>query len=227
MGAIDSRSGPLEDAIAQAPRVLRRSNSTFVELRATLDDLQPLVREARPVARVLPSFSRQLRALAVGARPTLRDLDRLVRRRGPGNDLLDVLRLTPALRDAATRSVHVNGAERPPTLPTLTTTLRELTPQVAFLRPYSVDATGWFDDFGHTGVYDALGGAGRIAFHGLGFANVGGTLTFVPPDLRQQVFDQVAARNQRDRCPGSMERGTVWKPTPGFDCDPRQVPIGR
>jgi phospholipid/cholesterol/gamma-HCH transport system substrate-binding protein len=226
MGAIDRRRGDLGDAIARAPAVLRRSDSTLVELRATLDDLQPLVRDARPLAHALPAFSERLRTLAVSSRPTLRRLDRLVRSPGRADDAVDLLRLLPGVRDASTRAVRANGAERPAALPTIARSLRELAPQLAFLRPYAVDATGWFDDFGHTGVYDALGGMGRIAFHGLGFANVGGTLTFVPPDLRQQAFDQVAARGQRNRCPGSMERGAAWKPTPDFDCDPRQVPVG-
>jgi hypothetical protein len=122
--------------------------------------------------------------------------------------------------------VQANGAERPPALESVTGAVEGITPTVAFTRPYSVDLTGWFDDFGNTGVYDALGGMGRIAFHGLAYANMGGTLSFVPPDLRPDVFDQVAARSQRARCPGSMERGTVWKPTPDSPCDPSQVPPG-
>ena len=35
------------------------------------------------------------------------------------------------------------------------------TPQFAFQRPYTVDLTGWFDDFSHSGIYDALGSASR------------------------------------------------------------------
>jgi len=226
MGAIDRRRGDLDDALSRLPPVLRRSNSTFVELRATLGDLEPLVREAGPAARALPGFSRALRTLATNAGPALDDTSRLIRRSGRDNDLVEALRLLPRVRDAAARPVQANGKERQATLPALASATKGSVPAVAFARPYSADLTGWFDDFGTTGVYDALGGTGRIAFHGLAFANVGGTLTFVPPELRQAVFDQVAQRNQRNRCPGSMERGGAWKPTPDFNCDLSQVPPG-
>jgi phospholipid/cholesterol/gamma-HCH transport system substrate-binding protein len=226
MGAIDRRSRDLGDAVALAPATLRRANSTFVDLRSTLDGLEPLVRDARPLARLLPPFARDLRSVATSAPPSLRRLSALVRAGGADNDLVDLLHRLPALRDAATKPMQANGSERPPTLTSVTDAMKGLTPQVGFLRPYSVDLTGWFDDFGNSGVYDALGGMGRIAFHSLGYANVNGTLSYVPPALRPDVFDRVAQRGQRSRCPGSMERGAVWKPSPGFDCDPSQVPAG-
>ena len=31
---------------------------------------------------------------------------------------------------------------------------------------------------------------------------------------------------QGDRCPGSMERGSVYYPEQGFPCDPSEVPSG-
>jgi hypothetical protein len=37
------------------------------------------------------------------------------------------------------------------------------TPEFAFFRPYTPDLLGWFDDFSHSGVYDALGAASRNA----------------------------------------------------------------
>jgi hypothetical protein len=57
------------------------------------------------------------------------------------------------------------------------------------------------------------------------FANVNGTLTPIPPELREPVLKQVASLHQNDRCPGSGEhRGAdgsnPWKPTPDFNCDP-------
>ena len=55
---------------------MRRADTTFVNLRATLDDLQPLVDESKPVAKKLRPFLAELRPLARDARPTLRDLSR-------------------------------------------------------------------------------------------------------------------------------------------------------
>jgi hypothetical protein len=91
-----------------------------------------------------------------------------------------------------------------------------------------VDLTAWFDDFGHSGVYDANGGAARAAPHVNAFANVNGVLTAVPPSLRGDLLGAGAVVNQNNRCPGSMEHkqpdGSVpYKPSPDFNCDANQV----
>ena len=46
-------------AIAQLPDFMRRANTTFVNLRATLDDLDPLVEESKPVAKKLRPVPRR------------------------------------------------------------------------------------------------------------------------------------------------------------------------
>ncbi|HEX4735582.1 MAG TPA: MlaD family protein, partial [Thermoleophilaceae bacterium] len=60
-GAIGRKKQALADAIAQLPPFMRTANSTFVNLRATLDDLKPLVDESKPVAPKLRRFLAQLR----------------------------------------------------------------------------------------------------------------------------------------------------------------------
>ena len=100
-------------------------------------------------------------------------------------------------------------------------------PPGARLRPpYAVDLTGWFDDFSHSGIYDALGGESRAAPHVNAFAVVNGVLQPIPPDLRDQVFRGSRRSNQRNRCPGANERGSAYKPTPDYNCDLSQVPPG-
>src|SRR5439155_13488102 len=68
-GAIGRHKQALADAIAQLPPFMRSANSTFVNLRATLDDLTPLVNESKPVAPKLRRFIAELRPLAQDARP--------------------------------------------------------------------------------------------------------------------------------------------------------------
>jgi len=46
------------------------------------------------------------------------------------------------------------------------------------------------------------------------------------PQLREPVFQQLADLGQRDRCPGAIERGAMWKPSPDFPCDDKQQPEG-
>ncbi|MBA3326965.1 MAG: MCE family protein, partial [Solirubrobacterales bacterium] len=91
-GAIGRRKGALSDAISQLPPFMRRANTTFVNLRSTLDDLDPLVSESKPVAKKLRPLLGELRPLARDARPTLRDLSAVVRRPGAANDLVEATR---------------------------------------------------------------------------------------------------------------------------------------
>ncbi len=224
---IRDRRNDLGDTIEELPKTLRRANTTFVNVRGALDDLEPFVRETGPAARQLAPLSDDLRRLATGARPTLRRLSRISRSTGAANDLGDVLRLAGPARDAAVRTTAVNGKDREAALPATARALRGAVEPAAFLRPYGVDLVGWFDDFANSGIYDALGGSGRIAFHTSAFTTVNGALTYIPPELRAAAFSSIAQLDQRNRCPGAAERGTAYKPTPDFNCDLSQVPRGR
>ena len=64
MNAIGDRKLELARAIGLLPPFLRNANTTFVNLRAALDDVQPLVIASRPVARELLPFLVELRATA-------------------------------------------------------------------------------------------------------------------------------------------------------------------
>ncbi len=225
-GAIAREESSLTRAVATLPPFMRRANTTFVNLRATLDDVEPLVEESKPVAPLLRRTLGELRPFARDAVPTVRDLAQLAGRPGADNDLLDLAKRVPAFRDVAVGPVQRNGKERPGALATGTRSLRGQTPQLAFFRPYAVDLTGWFDDFSHSGAYDANGNFNRSAITVNAFAAVDGVLRPVPPELRQQLLGQVSKLGQNNRCPGSIERGALWKPTPDFACDETQTPVG-
>ena len=148
---------------------------------------------------------------------------RLIRSSGANNDLIEATKTLVPLRDIGVGPVQRNGKEREGALPASAKSLQTSTPELGYARPYAVDLTGWFDDFSHSGVYDALGGASRAAPHANAFVAVNGLLQPVPEQLRDDVFRQVAATNQRNRCPGSADYGTAFKPTPDYNCDPAQV----
>jgi len=247
-GAIANQKGSLSSAVQQLPPFMRRANTTFVNLRATLDDVDPLVEDSKPVAKKLRPFLAALRPLARDARPTLRDLSRLIRTPGKSNDLIEATRALVPLRDVTVRDVQVNGKQREGAFPATVKALAKGTPELAFGRPYAVDLTGWFDDFSTSGDADANGAASRAPLHvnafgavsgqtggiagalsGLGNGAVGNILTLapIPPQMQQQVFEQTATLGLRNRCPGSMERGEAYKPTPDFNCDINQVPTGK
>jgi phospholipid/cholesterol/gamma-HCH transport system substrate-binding protein len=230
--AIGSRQAELASSIAQLPPVMRRANTTFVNLRAALDDLDPLVNASKPVAKKLRPLLAELRPLANDARPTLRDLSALLRAPGNSNDLLELLRSQVPLRDATVRNVDEDGKSREGAFPASVKALDTATPEAAFVRPYTPDLLGWFDDFSHSGVFDALGASSRVAVHANAFSLAEGTLYPVPPELRQAALKATLETGQRNRCPGAAEhvagdKSNPYKPSPDFNCDPSQVLPGK
>lgn len=234
MRALATRREDLGAALDVLPSVLRRTNTTFVNLRATLGDLDPLVAAARPAVRssLRPLFA-ELRPFAAGAAPTVRDLSRTIRRPGADNDLVELLRSQPALDRIANVTADRNGKRRPGAFPTLQSASRGSAPQLEFLRPYSPELVGWFDDFSTSGAYDALGSFSRagLALNQFTLDPLVDEVLPVPPELRRRLTSEALQTGRNDRCPGSLERpapdGTnPFKPSADFDCDLSQVPVG-
>jgi phospholipid/cholesterol/gamma-HCH transport system substrate-binding protein len=231
-GAISRPPNALARAIHRLPPFMRQANTTYVNLRAALNDIEPLVRDAKPVAKKLRPYTRELRHVVQGLEPTVTDAARVIRRRGRDNDLVELAKLIPPVRDIAVGPVTRNGKRREGAFPASAKALASATPRVAFARPYSVDFTGWLDDFSHTGIYDALGGMARSAQHVNAFAFKSGTISPLAPALRADALKELLIVGQNNRCPGTSERdtgdgSTPWKPSPDFNCDPRQLPPGR
>jgi phospholipid/cholesterol/gamma-HCH transport system substrate-binding protein len=230
-GAIAQEEDDLSDVIRQAAPFMRRANSTYVNLRSTLDELDPLISATGKAAPKLRAVMAELVPFARDARSPVRDLSQTIRRPGAGNDLVELGRAILPFRNIAVGPVRRNGAQRPGSLDQIATSLQRQTPKAAFFRPYVVDFTGWLDDFSHSGVYDANGSASRVATSVNAYAAVGGQLQLVPQELRTQLTDAVTARGQNNRCPGSMERpwedeSNPWQPFATFNCDPTQLPPG-
>jgi phospholipid/cholesterol/gamma-HCH transport system substrate-binding protein len=237
--AIARPSQALAHAVQKLPPFMRRANTTFVNLRSTLDDLKPLVDESKPVAKRLRPLLAALRPLAQDARPTVHDLTNIVSRKGKANDLIELTRDAVPLAEATVRDTNVNGKKREGAFPASTKALSGSIAPLAYARPYAVDLQGWFDDFSHTGIADALGSSSRVSpvFNAFSLQLSNGLLDLLPisdPKLRQQAFSAVAKIGQYNRCPGSMERDQGDKSTPftysgsnpNFSCDPTQTPFG-
>jgi phospholipid/cholesterol/gamma-HCH transport system substrate-binding protein len=230
--ALASRDTALADSIRRLPGFLRKSNTTFVNLRASLDDLDPLVDASKPVVRDLRPLLADLRPFARNARPTFRDLARTIQRPGSGNDLVELLQAQPAVARAGTQKVQANGKLRPSTFTSLTNSLTRGAPKMAFFRPYSADLTGWFDDFSTSGAYDANGAFSRAGLALSAFTFTPAlNLVPIPLDLREDALAAGAKIGRNNRCPGSDERdfgrGEVpFKPTEDFNCDASMTPVG-
>jgi phospholipid/cholesterol/gamma-HCH transport system substrate-binding protein len=219
--AIASENGSLEQTLDVLPDTLRNANTTFVNLRATLDDLDVLVSASKPATRQLAPFLRALRPLVHDARPTIHDLRLLIRRPGSGNDLTELLRKSPQLAALTDKA-----------FPRTVTALRKLQPVLDYARPYAPDLTGWFTKFAESAnVYDANGHYARIQpiFNAFQLGNTpGGQVLTYTGDSSRLAGLQVR-RNQR--CPGgamqpSPDGSAPFKPSPSFACDPSTVPPG-
>jgi phospholipid/cholesterol/gamma-HCH transport system substrate-binding protein len=220
--AIGEENAALARALGILPTTLRRANTTFVNLRATLDDLDVLVAESKPATRDLAPFLRELRPLVRDARPTIRDLSTLVRADGEDNDLVEATRKFPALQRAATPAFRDGRGA-----------LQMLQPVLEFARPYTPELVGWFRDFGQGAAnYDANGHFARIQpmFNAFQFADnpAGGLLIPVPNDQRYRGLQTGAIK----RCPGAATQPPADGSAPwrgdagGLDCDPSLRPPG-
>src|SRR3954468_8175396 len=131
--AIGNQNQALAESIGRLPGFQRRANTTFVNLRAALDDLDPLVNASKPVAKKLRPLLAELRPLARDARPTLRDLSQLLRTPGASNDLLELLRAQVPLRNATVRSTKEDGKDREGAFLASAKALDTATPEAAFV----------------------------------------------------------------------------------------------
>ena len=198
MGALGSQKEALAESIGRLPSFMRRANTTFVNLRSTLDQVDPLVEASKPVAKRLQPFLSQARAFAADAQPTVRDLSVTISKPGRANDLINLVRSFPPLAEIATvkknRSYAPGGTEHSVgetegAFPESVDALKGGAKEISFARPYTTDFLGWFDDFSTTGGgFDALGATAR------------GFIT-----MSEFLHKDSLAYKQYKRCPGSAE----------------------
>ena len=215
MAAIGDESTSLQRALELLPGTMRKANTTFVNLRATLDDLELLVNESKPATRKLEPFFRELRPLVADLRPTIADLRDLIRLPGADNDLTELTAAQPRLA-SLTASVFPRGIR----------TLDEAQPVISYARQYTPDIAGWLTKFGEVAAYyDANGHYARVmpAFSPARL-NPDNTLTALPPQQRTEGFQ----RGIFHYCPGGAVQpppdGSA--PVPAEGCNPSDHPPG-
>jgi len=189
-----------------------------VNLRAALNDVDPLVEASKPVAKKLRPFLAQVQPLARDARPTVADLNKVIEHGGSDNDLVDLTQTLTPLAHIAVDTDQRNGAKRQGAFPESTTALKGSAPIIAFGRPYTPDLFGWFDDFSTTGNYDALGQISRTqtVFNAFsldtGGLNIAGehipfgtplNLSGLSDKVLQQAAKTFTRTGQWRRCPGA------------------------
>jgi phospholipid/cholesterol/gamma-HCH transport system substrate-binding protein len=221
LAAIARRNRELDRTLVALPPFLRQANTTFVNLRAALDDLDVLVNASKPATEDLPRFLRALRPVARRSVPVFGDLALAINRDGPQNDLTDSLEELPELARRGGRAARAGFRA-----------LNRSQDNVAFARPYSPDLVAWLTHFGQvTGYYDANGHYARVspsAGNLFSFDETDGSLDPITP---AQQFDPPLEFGPFIRCPGGATQPAVDGSTPFLDlgnltglCNPAQVP---
>ena len=179
LGAIASQNRSFDQALVALPPALRQANTTFHNLRPTLDDLTTFVNAAKPGTKNLPAFLKNLKPVVTRSVPVFRDLNRAVNLPGKNNDLADVFAKLPSVESAASRAVGPTVQALNDALPTLT-----------FIRPYTPDLLGAVGKLGQvTGYYDADGHYARVQPAGLGVYHWNDATQDLGPISLQQQFD--------------------------------------
>ena len=229
LGAIAAANEGLDRTLQEFPPAMRQANTTFVNLRAALDDLDPLIADVGRVAPDLAPFLRDLRPVTAASVPVFRDLRLTIAREGEDNDLTDALRTFPAAQREAAAAV-----------PRALRALDESQHLIEFARPYSPDllaligklggAAGYYDYNGH---YIRAQPAGANVFD---YNELTGELEPIPPSQQYDAFGSLGM-GPFTRCPGGSTQANPGFPTPtdhpflddgrlADDCDPGDVPPG-
>ena len=229
LGAIVRENAAFDRVLVALPPAMRQANTTFVNLRAALDDLDPLMADLGEVAPELPGFLRDIRPVARHATPVLSDLELALRREGPTNDLTDNLLDLPAAERSARSAV-----------PRAVAALDDSQHIFEFARPYAPDLLALFAKLGTgAGYYDFSGHYLRAQPAGSNLFDYNEVTEELDPIPRSQMFDAYSALGTGPfvRCPGGATQPNPGWPSPqdhpfldqgnlDGDCDPADVPPG-
>jgi phospholipid/cholesterol/gamma-HCH transport system substrate-binding protein len=228
-GAIAKQNAALDTSLQLLPPTFRQANTTFVNLRAALDDVEPLINTSRTATKNLAPFLGELRPFLSKAVPVFKNLRLTVRRKGFANDSAELLGFLPAVDQRASRAFpHSEGA------------ITAFQPNLNFIRAYTPDFFNGFARLGQVSApYDGNGHYIRSSVSDLNLFNynsASGALEPIVPSEQYDVFGPSAGVKRR--CPGGASQPAadgsspfVEPPHSGSgvttsDCNPADAPPG-
>lgn len=228
-GAISSQNEALDRTLRLLPPFMRQTNTTFVNLRAALDDLDPLVETAKPATKDLAPFLAELRPVLSKAVPVFRDLRLSNSRPGFANDTAEALGFLPAVQERAAKAFpHAEQA------------IQDFLPDLRMWRAYTPDFFNGFGKLGQiTAAYDGNGHYARaqLVLNLFKRNASSGELEPIAPSEQYDSFGGSAGA--RRPCPGGGTQPAAdgsspfTEPpfagsgvNPSSDCDPADAPPG-
>ena len=222
--AIASQNENFDATLRELPPVLRQSNTTFVNLRAALDDLEPLVETAKPATKELAPFLAELRPVFQKLVPFTHNLRLVVSRPGKGNDAADLLATLPRVEQLASSAFpHSEGA------------IEGFQPNLNFIRAYTPDLFNAIGKFGQVaGYYDGNGHYVRAVTAGQNLFRYNGGNSELEPIKKSEQFAPFENVHTHRRCPGGATQPAADGSSPwvgggsvsSSECNPGDVPPG-
>jgi phospholipid/cholesterol/gamma-HCH transport system substrate-binding protein len=224
--AIATQNVALDQSLRRLPPVMRQANTTFVNLRAALDDLDPLVETAKPATKNLAPFLAELRPVLSKFVPFTRNLRLTVSRPGKANDLGELLTVLPVVQERAAKAFpHAEDA------------IAAFQPNLNFARAYTPDLFNGLGKIGQVaGYYDGNGHYVRAATAAQNlFSYNAGSLEPITKAQQFNAFGESAPVHRR--CPGGATQAApdgsnpfVDPPSSGSvnssECNPADAPPG-
>lgn len=219
LGAIADNNQSLALALNELPPTLRQGNTTFANLRAALDDVEPMVAASGRAADAgLANYLKNdLRPVLNRARPVFNDLALAAGRPGPNNDTSDLLSNLIPLHDKAEPAVNA-----------VVRALDANQEEVSIARAYSPDIFSSLAKIGAlTAPYDAQGPYAKVTPTSTGLFQLNGN-AIQPADT--EIYGGLDVITGLQRCPGGAATPIAGS-NPFLDngnltgkCDPSQVP---
>jgi phospholipid/cholesterol/gamma-HCH transport system substrate-binding protein len=223
-GAIASQNKNFDATLRELPPVLRQSNTTFVNLRAALDDLEPLVETAKPATKELAPFLAELRPVFQKLVPFTHNLRLVVSRPGKGNDAADLLATLPKVEQLASNAFpHSEQA------------IEGFQPNLDFIRAYTPDLFNAIGKLGQVaGYYDGNGHYVRAVTGGQNLFRYNSESSELEPIKKSEQFAPFENVHTHRRCPGGATQPAADGSSPwvgggsvsSSECNPGDVPPG-
>jgi phospholipid/cholesterol/gamma-HCH transport system substrate-binding protein len=228
-GAIAKQNAALGTSLQLLPPTFRQANTTFVNLRAALDDVEPLINTSRTATKNLAPFLGELRPFLSKATPVFKNLRLTVRRKGFANDSAELLGFLPGVQQRASRAFpHSEGA------------ITAFQPNLNFIRAYTPDLFNGFARLGQVSApYDGNGHYVRVSFSDLNLFNYNSASRALEPIAPSEQYDAFgSSAGVKTRCPGGASQPAADGSSPFVepfhngagvttsDCNPAAAPPG-